>query len=131
MTRRTAEIDDSSIDPSAIEPVTTNALETKIIANLLEQGFCDSIAINRAAGMAADGEFSLPQALVQLGLVAERVLAKAFGTVLSLQVAGLERYPNAAILPNLLHARFLRSARAIPVAIESHKLVFGRRQPAR
>jgi general secretion pathway protein E len=90
---------------------------------MLAAGACDNIAIERAAAVAAETGISRPNALVRLGLVSERTLAAAYQAVFALPLAGPERYPAAALLPERLRPRFLRAARAVPAAIEAGQLV--------
>jgi general secretion pathway protein E len=55
--------------------------------------------------------------LVQLGLVTERALADAYAALLDLAVAAPDTYPQAPLFPERLAARFLRHARAMPMAV--------------
>lgn len=104
--------------PGALVPVANIPPAEQLAANLIARGICDQAALERAAALAADGTLSLSQALIQLGLVAERTLAGLFSAILALPLAGPERYPPAPVLPGSLPPRFLRAARAIPVALE-------------
>lgn len=69
-----------------------------------------------AAGSRADA------LLVQLGLITERELAESYAELLGLPVVPLARYPTEPVLPQRLAARFLRQARALPLALEYGKL---------
>jgi general secretion pathway protein E len=66
---------------------------------------------------------SRPRGLVQLGLVSERGLADTYAALFALPAAGPERYPAEPVLPERLRPRFLRAARAVPVAVEAGQLV--------
>jgi general secretion pathway protein E len=85
---------------------------------LIATGTCDAIAIERARAVSRESGANCTQALVQLGLVSERALAEVWGTLLGLALVPPERYPDAPIFPDRLRPRFLRAARAVPVAIE-------------
>ena len=93
-------------------------------AELLAQGI-DPRAIERGKRIAEDTGQPLGTVLVQLGLATEREIANAFAALLGTVVANPSRYPQAGPLPfaDLLAARFLRAARALPVAIEDGVLV--------
>src|ERR1700684_2724461 len=86
---------------------------------LLRQGHCDQRTLERAQRVAAESDQRLDTVLIQLGLVSERGLADAYASLLSIPVAGADRYPPLKpLLPNRLSAGFLRHARAIPVAAD-------------
>ncbi len=107
----------AGIDTAASQRVTALALV------LVEQGQCDGRTIERARMVAAETGQRLDAVLIQLGLVTERGLSRAFAALLKLELAGPDRYPDMAVLPDLLKPRFLRQARALPVAIEGERLV--------
>jgi general secretion pathway protein E len=85
---------------------------------LAAAGLCDSIAIERARAVARDSGVGVAQALVRLGLVTERALAESWAAMLGLQLTLPGHYPETALLPDRLPARFLRDARAVPLAIK-------------
>ena len=86
---------------------------------LLGSGHCDARVIERGRRVAEENGQRLDAVLLQLGLVSERGLADAFATLLNLPVAGADRYPqDQPLYADRLTARFLRHARALPVAIE-------------
>ncbi|GAN79409.1 GspE/PulE family protein [Acidocella aminolytica] len=101
-------------------PASHSASSTESILNFLAaEGACDSMALERARAVAREARISPAQALVQLGLVSERVLAESWSRVLNLPLAGPERYPDSPLLPERLRSRFLRAARCLPVALET------------
>src|SRR5476649_956613 len=86
---------------------------------LLQSGQCDVRALERSRRMAEETGQRQDIVLLQLGLVTERGLADAYATLLDLPVAQADRYPaDQPLLPDLLAARFLRNAHALPMAIE-------------
>jgi general secretion pathway protein E len=102
----------------------------EVLAGLLvEQGHCDLKTIERARRVAADSGGRLDAVLIQLGLVSERGLADAYAALLGLGLAAAERYPAEPLFPERLTARFLRSARALPVAIENEAVVVAAADP--
>jgi general secretion pathway protein E len=93
----------------------TNPID-RIADILVEQGQCDSRAIERGRRMAAESDQRLDIVLMQLGLVTERALANAYSTFLGWPVAGPDRYPHdKPLLADQLSPRFLRDARALPI----------------
>ena len=97
--------------------------QVELLANILvRQGVCDAQTIDRGRRVAAESGQRLDQVLLQLGLVTERGLAEGYATLLGVQIAGPARYPEAAVLPERLSPRFLRTARALPLAIEDGAL---------
>ena len=96
---------------------------------LVGQGHCDLKTIDRARRVAAESGQRLDRVLIQLGLVGERGLAEAFAALLGLKLANPDRYPAEPLFPDRLTARFLRNARAIPLAIEDQTLVVAAADP--
>src|ERR1700712_3287093 len=87
---------------------------------LLRTGQCDARVLERGRRVAEDTGQRLEVVLLQLGLVSERGLAEAFATLLNLPIADANRYPpDQPLFADRLNARFLRNARALPVALEN------------
>ena len=104
---------DSSTDP-------VEALAALLIAG----GHCDARTIERGRRIAEETGQRLDKVLIQLGLVSERGLAETFAALLGLPLIDPARYP-AEESPHAerLTARFLRNARALPVADDGARLV--------
>jgi general secretion pathway protein E len=97
---------------------------------LLRNGNCDPRTLERAHRVAAESDQRLDTVLIQLGLVSERGLADAYASLLSIPVAGADRYPPLEpLLPDRLGAGFLRHARAVPVAVDEETLVLAAADP--
>jgi general secretion pathway protein E len=97
---------------------------------LLRDEHCDGRTLDRARRVAAETGQRLDAVLIQLGLVSERGLADAYGALLGLPVTAAERYNlDEPLFPDQLHARFLRSARALPIAMEGAALVLAAADP--
>ena len=96
---------------------------------LVEQGHCDLKTIERARRVAAESGQRLDSVLIQLGLISERGLAEAYATLLDLQVATPERYPAEPLFPEQLPVRFLRSARALPLSVETDRVMVAAADP--
>jgi general secretion pathway protein E len=101
------------------------------LADLLErQGQCDARTLDRARRVATESGQRLDLVLMQLGLVTERGLAQAYAELLGMRIAAPDRYPqDAPLLPERLNPRFLRGARAMPVAVEHDQLVVAAADP--
>jgi general secretion pathway protein E len=118
-------------------PKDTHATGTPDLADALEglggwlsdRGDCDSRSIERGRRVAAETGQRLDAVLIQLGLVGERSLAEAYAELLGLPLATPERYPSAPLCADRLTARFLRAARALPVASEGDTLVVAAANP--
>ena len=97
----------------------------RLAALLVELGQCDARTVERGRRTAQDSGQRLDKVLLQLGLVTERGLAEAYATLLHLPIATPDRYPaNEPLFADRLSTRFLRSARALPVAeLEGRLLV--------
>ncbi len=107
---------------------TTSALDMQVnlLADiLLRQGQCDTQTIERGRRVATETGQRLDLVLIQLGLVTERGLAEAYATLLGAKLAGPARFPAAPLFPDRLQPKFLRTARACPLAVEDDTLVLG------
>jgi general secretion pathway protein E len=85
---------------------------------LLDRGLVDGKTLERARRVSADTGQRLDSVLIQLGLIGERGLAEAYAALLGLQIAGPDRYPFEAVLVDRLKPKFLRKARALPLAAD-------------
>jgi general secretion pathway protein E len=99
------------------------AAMTRLFDILLQTGQCDARALDRARRVTEETGQRADMVLLQLGLVAERGLAETYATLLGVPLTRADRYPAEAVLPELLSARFLRNARALPLAADSDTLV--------
>ena len=102
-----------------------DALATLLVA----RGHCEPRSIERARRISAESGQRLDAVLMHLGLVTERGLAEAHAALLGRPLAGAGRYPAEPILPERLAARFLRQARALPVAREGGVLTVALADP--
>ena len=85
---------------------------------LLDRGLVDGKTLERARRVSADTGQRLDSVLIQLGLIGERGLAEAYAALLGLQIAGPDRYPFEPVLADRLKPKFLRKARALPLAAD-------------
>jgi general secretion pathway protein E len=105
------------------EPADQQATIEELGGLLIARGDCDRNTIERARRLAAETGQRLDRVLIQLGLASERGLAEALASLLGLKLAAPDRYPAKPLFPANLRPRFLRSARAIPVALDNGTLV--------
>ncbi len=94
-----------------------NADHERLGALLVSQGHCDTKTLDRARSVAAESGQQLDSVLIQLGLVSERGLAEALATLLTLPLVAPGHYPTEPLLTERLAAKFLRQARAMPLAL--------------
>ncbi|CAH2601849.1 Type II secretion system protein E [Rhodovastum atsumiense] len=112
---------------AAVQASTASA---DLAALLLRRGCCDARAVERGRRVAAETGQRLDVVLQQLGLVGERDMAAAFAELLQTGVVLSSDYPAA--LPQeavAIAPRFLRSARALPLAVEHGRLVVALADP--
>ncbi len=102
----------------------------RLVETLVAQGHCEARAVERARRVSNESGQRLDAVLLQLGLVTERALAAAYAELLGVRVATPDRYPpDVPLEPDRLSPRFLRHARALPVAIEGRALVVAAADP--
>jgi general secretion pathway protein E len=112
-------------DAAALAASTMAALGDILIAG----GQCDARALDRSRRVAAETGDRLDSVLVQLGLVSEAALARAYGALLDLPLALADSYPHTALFPETLAPRFLRHARALPIAVRDDVLTLAIADP--
>ena len=96
---------------------------------ILDRGLCDARGMERARRIADDSGQRVDAVLSQLGLVTERGLAAAYSELLEVPVATPARFPAEPLFAERLTARFLRHARALPLALEEERLVIAVADP--
>lgn len=96
---------------------------------LVAQGRLDANSLDRARRLSAEGGGRLDTVLTQLGLISDRVLADCFAELLGLPLADPAAYPQEPILPDRLRAKFLRKARALPVAVDDRTITVAMADP--
>ena len=102
----------------------------KLASTMILSGACDARAVDRGRRVASETGQRLDAVLLQLGLVSERGMADSYAALLGLPLAAAGRYPEGPpLFADRLPPRFLRSARAVPVAIEGNTLVVAMADP--
>ena len=89
---------------------------------LVERNRLDTRAIERARRVAQETGQRTEAVLSQLGLVTDRDLADALAALFDAAITAPAGYPAAPVLPDRLTGRFLRHARAVPLAIDDGAL---------
>ena len=101
-----------------------------VVAMLVDNGACDIRSVERGRRLAVEGGQRLDKLLIQLGVVNERALAAAYAKCMNLRVIGPDRYPqDEPLFADRLTSRFLRDARALPIAVEEGRLVVATADP--
>ncbi len=118
--------EDAASGPGAADrPDRDSALGDLLIAD----GKLEPADLARARRLrAANGE-SLSRLLTKLGLVSDQDMVAALSKLLAQPVAGPRDYPEVALLDGELSAKFLKEARAIPLADQPDGLVLAMADP--
>ena len=109
---------------SSPEPDVTDLADVLIAA-----GACDAAAIERARRLAGESGQRFDMVLLQLGLVGERALSDAYARGLGLPLLTAARFPDAAVALEGVSLRFMRDARALPIALEGDLLTLAMADP--
>jgi general secretion pathway protein E len=109
--------------PAATDPV------NRLAELLVTRQHCDARTLERGRLVAAETGQRLDAVLIQLGLVSERGLAETYASLLGAPLSGPDDYPSEPILAERLAPKFLRSVRAIPLALNDDTLVLAAADP--
>ena len=102
----------------------------RLAALLVAAGHLDAKTLERARRVGAESGQRLDAVLIQLGLSTERTIAQTYAALLGLPITAPSRYPaDEPVLPGRLNRRFLRQARALPVALDGERLVLAVADP--
>jgi general secretion pathway protein E len=122
-------LDTAATGPQLTAPRSPAALMDALAAQLVSAGACDSRTIERGRRSAAEAGQRLDTVLLQLGLVSERGLAQALADLFGTRITPTDTYPAERLFGDRLTARFLRSARAMPLAQDNETLVVAMADP--
>src|SRR5260370_21253140 len=112
--------------PAAPDPA---ELLGRIGARLIEADAIDQRTLDRARRVAGETGGWFAQCLTQLGLVSEKRLAEALALLLDAPLVGTGDYPEAPLFADRLKAKFLRKARALPIAATADGVVLAMSDP--
>ena len=105
-------------------------IEAAITEWLLQRGKLDHAAVDRARRASAGIDNGrLHVVLTSLGLVSEADMAQAFSDVLGIPPVRQGDFPDEPVAADRLTARFLRDARAIPLAMTDTQLLLAVADP--
>ncbi|MBW4025169.1 MAG: Flp pilus assembly complex ATPase component TadA [Proteobacteria bacterium] len=90
---------------------------------IVSQGLCDARSMERGRRIAEETGQRIDAVLIQLGLVTERGLASSYAELLDIPLTSPARFPAEPLFADRLTSRFLRHARALPLALEGDRLV--------
>jgi len=96
---------------------------------LIERGKLDQAGLERALRLQQESGDKLGVLLVTLGVVAQRDVAEALAAQLDLPLVEAAGYPELPILEERISARFLREARALPLAEDESELALAMADP--
>lgn len=116
-------------DATPSSPAQANSLVERFAAWLSEKEYCDTRSVDRARRASQQNGGRVDKVLLQLGLMSEREMATAYAAFLDLPMVTPELYPDSPVLPDILSARFLKDARAIPLAVDSESIAVALRDP--
>lgn len=101
----------------------------KIGELLVARSKVDAAGLDRALRLQQESSERIGALLVQLGLVAEREVARALGEQLGMPVAAAEDYPEVPVLANEVEPEFLEQARAVPIEVTGEEIVVALADP--
>jgi general secretion pathway protein E len=111
------------------QPASEAALIEALAAQLVANGACDARTVERGRRSAADTGQRLDAVLLQLGLVSERGLAETLAGLFATRVTPTDAYPEERLFAERLTPRFLRTARAMPIAQQGNTLIVAMADP--
>src|ERR1700730_8087524 len=107
----------------------TADLLAKLGTTLVESGAIDRRTLERARRVASETGGRLDQVLTQLGLMSDRGLAEALAELIAAPVVVASDYPDRPLFPDCLKAKFLRRARALPIAATDDRATLAMADP--
>ena len=104
-------------------------LLAKLGTTLVDNGAIDRRTLDRARRVAAETRGRLDQVLTQLGLISDRGLAEAYAQLIAAPLVKLADYPDAPLFCDRLKPKFLRRARALPIAASVDRAILAMADP--
>jgi general secretion pathway protein E len=96
---------------------------------LLDTGVVDQRTLERARRVAAETGGRLDRILTQLGLVSDRGLAETLAQLIGVPLVGAADYPESPLFVDQLPSKFLRKARALPIAATEDRAILAMADP--
>lgn len=116
-----------SMDASAPDDATD--LLGRLGLTLIETGAIDQRTLDRARRVAGETGGRFDRVLTQLGLVSEKGLAEALAALLDAPLVGTFDYPERPLFTDRLKPKFLRKARALPIAATADGAILAMSDP--
>src|SRR5712691_2676196 len=107
----------------------TAYLLAKLGTTLVESGAIDRRTLDRARRVASETGGRLDQVLTQLGLMSDRGLAEALAQLIAAPLVRVSDYPDAPLFHDRLRPKFLRRARALPIALTDDRATLAMADP--
>jgi general secretion pathway protein E len=104
-------------------------LLAKLGGTLVDSGAIDRRTLDRARRVAAETGARLDQVLTQLGLISDRGLAEAVAKLTAAPLVGAADYPEKPLFQDRLKPKFLRRARALPIALSDDRATLAMADP--
>ena len=104
-------------------------LLAKLGTTLVDNGAIDRRTLDRARRVAAETRGRLDQVLTQLGLISDRGLAEAYTQLIAAPLVKIADYPDAPLFCDRLKPKFLRRARALPIAASVDRAILAMADP--
>jgi general secretion pathway protein E len=101
----------------------------KLGTTLVDGGAIDRRTLERARRVATETGGRLDQVLTQLGLMSDRGLAEALGQLIAAPIVGAADHPDAPLFHDRLRPKFLRRARALPIAVTDDRVTLAMADP--
>jgi general secretion pathway protein E len=96
---------------------------------LLDSGGLDQRSLERARRVAAETGSRLDRVMTQLGMISERGLTEALSRLFKIPLVRPADYPETPLFYERLKAKYLRSARALPIAETADGVVLAMADP--
>src|SRR5713101_7670484 len=107
----------------------TAGLLARLGVSLVDSGAIDRRTLDRARRVASETGGRLDQVLTQLGLMSDRGLAEALAKLIAAPVVVASDYPDAPLFHDRLRPKFLRRARALPIALTDDRATLAMADP--
>ena len=104
-------------------------LLARLGTTLVDNGAIDRRTLDRARRVAAETGGRLDQVLTQLGLISDRGLAEAYAQLIAAPLVKIADYPDAPLFCDSLKPKFLRRARALPIAASTDRAILAMADP--
>jgi general secretion pathway protein E len=104
-------------------------LLARLGTTLVDNGAIDRRTLDRARRVATETGGRLDQVLTQLGLISDRGLAEAYAQLIAAPLVKIADYPDAPLFCDRLKPKFLRRARALPIAASGDRAILAMADP--